>query len=61
LLQKGKNNYFLARNLISYANCYSCTHMQKNVILVLRKLLNLSFLLFKKIFFVKIALLKRKR
>jgi len=35
---------------------------RKNIILVLKKLLNLSFLLFKKIFFVKITItyLKKK-
>jgi len=60
--RKGKNNYFLIRNLILHADCYSCTHMQKSVILVLKKLLNLSFLLFKKIFFIKITVtyLKKK-
>jgi len=40
-----------------HVDCYSCMHTQENVILVLKKLLNLSFLLFKKIFFVKITLL----
>jgi len=55
---KRKNNYFFTRNLISHANCYLliCTHTQKNVVLVLRKLLNLNFLLFKKIFFVQIII-----
>jgi len=32
------------------------SHTQKNVILVLKKLLNLSFLLFKKIFYVQITI-----
>jgi len=43
-------------------DCYSYTYTQKNVTLMLKKLPNLSFLLFKKIFFVKIitTYLKKK-
>jgi len=39
LPQKGKNNYFLIHDLISYADIM---HTQKNVIFSAKKLLNLS-------------------
>jgi len=56
--------YITRRCYCLYHNidCYSCTHTQKNIILVLKKLFNLSFLLFKKIFFKDNRyLLKEKR